>query len=88
MFGYTAREAIGQSVLMLIPLELQDEEAQDAIAHADRNKVEQTMLNLVSNAIKFTDRVRCQTRDSQVAVEVADTGGGIKDELFETAVGE
>jgi PAS domain S-box-containing protein len=60
----------------------------EAVVRADRDKVQQIMLNLLSNAIKFTDRgdvtVGCRVRDSQVAVEVTDTGRGIPAELIET----
>jgi ammonium transporter len=52
----------------------------------DRDKVKQILLNLVSNAIKYTDEgsitVRAETADGRLHVEVADTGVGIPpDEL-------
>jgi PAS domain S-box-containing protein len=60
----------------------------EAVVWADRDKVQQILLNLVSNAIKFTDRgsvtVRCTVRDSEVAIEVTDTGRGIRTDLIET----
>ncbi len=49
---------------------------------ADREKLQQVLLNLLSNAIKFTEpggavRVACDTRGTEVAIAVADTGVGI-----------
>ena len=58
----------------------------------DRPKLSQILRNLVSNAVKFTDRgeIRVSVRrvdDDQVAISVADTGVGIPpdlvDEIFE-----
>jgi len=51
----------------------------------DRDRIIQVMLNLMSNAIKFTERgtvslVTRQVSDSLVQVSVGDTGIGIKDE--------
>ena len=55
------------------------------VALADRVKVEQIVLNLCSNAVKFTGaggrvEVTCQGTDSRVVVEVRDTGEGIPEE--------
>ena len=56
--------------------------ARTLIARADREKVEQVVLNLISNAIKFTPSggevvVSCLADDTTVSVQVRDTGYGI-----------
>jgi signal transduction histidine kinase len=56
----------------------------------DARRVEQVILNLMSNAIKFTDqgqvRIECLPKAGQVVIRVIDTGIGIKkadmDKLF------
>lgn len=59
---------------------------------AERSRIEQVMLNLVHNAIKFTDAggaitVRAHVDDDMLVIEVSDTGAGIPEEelsrLFE-----
>jgi signal transduction histidine kinase len=52
------------------------------IARADREKCEQIILNVLSNAMKFTDRggrvgVSCRSTEGWVEVLVSDTGVGI-----------
>jgi signal transduction histidine kinase len=52
------------------------------VAHADRHKVAQILTNLVSNAIKFTERggtvwISCEANGAKVYVRVRDTGRGI-----------
>ena len=54
----------------------------DAVVRADPEKVRQILLNLLSNALKFTPRggtigLRCAAEDGHAAVRVTDTGVGI-----------
>jgi signal transduction histidine kinase len=53
--------------------------------HADREKVQQVLLNLLSNALKFTPTggaitLSCAEREGAVSVTVRDTGRGIAPE--------
>jgi methyl-accepting chemotaxis protein len=54
---------------------------------ADSRRVEQVLLNLLSNSIKFTEqghiRITCLHQGSEVRISVADTGIGIKREDLE-----
>lgn len=50
----------------------------------DRRRVEQVLINLVNNAVKFTERgkvrIECQIRDGWLETSVRDSGIGIKPE--------
>ena len=58
------------------------------VARADREKVRQILLNLLSNAMKFTEPggaivVECVADDGRVGVRVSDTGIGIAGDKLE-----
>lgn len=59
----------------------------DTTARADSEKLTQILVNLFSNAIKFTDAggritVSCVVRSQQVQIHVADTGIGVPPQMF------
>jgi signal transduction histidine kinase len=60
--------------------------------HGDARRLSQVLLNLVGNAIKFTDQGEVEIRGSanrgQFVLEVRDTGPGIADEDQERIFGE
>jgi PAS domain S-box-containing protein len=60
-----------------------------AIARADPERVQQILLNLLTNAVKFTDRggqvrLECEASSESVTVRVIDTGVGIPRDKLET----
>ena len=73
---------------LTLTLDLPDE---PIVAECDRTRIRQVMLNLVSNAARFTDAGRVDVRvtgeDGEIRIEVSDTGPGIPghmiDHLFE-----
>ncbi len=68
-------------------LELRVEvEQRDTVLHTDVGKLRQVVLNLLTNAVKFTDRgavgLRVEMRGDELSIAVSDTGIGIApDEL-------
>jgi PAS domain S-box-containing protein len=58
----------------------------DVFAMADQLKTEQIVLNLVSNAVKFTPEegtvwVGCALRDGSATIDVRDTGPGVPEDM-------
>lgn len=53
----------------------------DVLINSDRTKIYQVLLNLLSNALKFTDKgqvkLDCQVIDNNIKLSVSDTGIGI-----------
>ncbi|MGZ4965805.1 MAG: hybrid sensor histidine kinase/response regulator [Chthoniobacterales bacterium] len=62
-------------------------DAAGLLVHADARRLQQVILNLLTNAVKFTAKggrisVRIAPRNSMAAVEITDTGKGISPELI------
>jgi signal transduction histidine kinase len=81
--GVVAPQAQGKGItLEVVPCD-------PAIAvHADRAKLMQVLVNLLANAVKFTDpagavRVWCEGKRSRVHVHVRDTGVGIPPDMLD-----
>jgi signal transduction histidine kinase len=71
-----------------VQLEVDDTPA-DAIVRGDRKKILQVLLNLLSNAMKFTEpggevTVRTAVDEGTVRIDVQDTGSGISAAQLET----
>ena len=62
------------------------------MAHGDARRVSQVLLNLVGNAVKFTDageiEIRAAAANAQFTLTVRDTGSGIADADQERIFGE
>jgi len=85
----TATEPLATSKGLKLTADLQDDMP---IGHGDARRVSQVLLNLVGNAIKFTEsgevEIRAAAANGQFAVSVRDTGPGIADADQERIFGE
>jgi len=66
-------------------ISLKSEIPQDTLVYADKNMVSTVLLNLITNAIKFTPQfgnvnIRSTLDNKQLEIEVADSGVGISPE--------
>ena len=89
---FDMREAIAKALQVVQPLLLKKKEIQVQTSigpgvgslNQDRRRVEQVLINLVNNAIKFTQRgevnIVCRVRDGWLETLIQDTGIGIKPE--------
>jgi PAS domain S-box-containing protein len=89
---FDMREAIAKALQVVQPLLRKKKEIRlgtwiglnVGAVNQDRRRVEQVLINLVNNAIKFTERgevnIECQVRDGYLETCVRDTGLGIKPE--------
>jgi PAS domain S-box-containing protein len=62
--------------------------AEKITLHADQRRVEQVLINLLNNAVKFTDKgsvtLKCEVDEKHLHVHIIDTGIGISPENRET----
>jgi signal transduction histidine kinase/putative methionine-R-sulfoxide reductase with GAF domain len=85
----TATEPLATSKGLKFTAELQDDMP---MGHGDARRVAQVLLNLVGNAIKFTEagevEIRASSANGQFMLSVRDTGPGIADADQERIFGE
>jgi signal transduction histidine kinase len=89
-----AKDVVNDAITVVAPLAqsrqlklTSDPVAPDLILRTDAGKVRQMLINLIANAVKFTERGRITVRafgqDDDVVFEVQDTGIGIAPENLE-----
>ena len=74
----------GQSLIHDKPVEISLESEALPLIYADSQRLMQVMLNIISNACKFTDEgtitVSASHKDDAIEIAIADTGAGIEPE--------
>ena len=70
-------------------LKINNEVSKDiALVHADENRVQQILFNLIGNAIKFTNEgsitISAKARNDFVRTTISDTGIGISEDKMDT----
>jgi PAS domain S-box-containing protein len=90
MSPHPAAEIVAAAVAVVEPIAAQGEigievEVGDDVVRADRDRVVQTLVNLLGNAVKFSPRgatvtVRAVRQGTQLAVQVSDRGRGVPSE--------
>ncbi len=75
-----------------LSLFIEENSDQEVEINADRTRVRQVMINIINNAIKFTEKGRISTRvirhGQQVLITVSDTGIGIPHDQLEAVFQE
>jgi signal transduction histidine kinase len=70
-----------------ISLQVEENSDMQVEIYADRTRIRQVMINVVNNALKFTDkgdvRIRADRRGENILIQVRDTGMGIPPEKLE-----
>jgi PAS domain S-box-containing protein len=93
--SFELRSSIDRMLAIVKPLAHKKNLALEALVpaeisqiHSDRRRVEQIILNLLNNAIKFTDHggitLTVERRERELQLHVADTGIGIRPEDLES----
>jgi PAS domain S-box-containing protein len=92
--SFDIRDAIGKSIEKIAPMALKKglgvktTLATGGIVIGDRRRVEQILINLLTNAVKFTDqgevRVNSRVENGQIILSIEDTGIGIQPKDMET----
>src|SRR5712691_3136203 len=86
-------EAAGHNAALAKGISFSCEATSQSVLFVDATRVRQILLNLVSNAVKFTPdggavTLRARTEESDLLLEVADNGIGIPSHALERVFGE